>query len=151
VAETVDPITGEVVDEPSMELVPLNLAALDEDELIAMFPTPIQAAGALLHARHVNARAPHALNEYRTALVKAENMLRLALAKTVRDLATEYPRATLTERKLLAVEDERMKTAQDERDTAWLLFEFARDYAKAIAQDIEVLRSLNANFRTEHK
>lgn len=146
----VDPFTGEVAETPGMDLVPLNLAALSEDELLAMFPSPVQAAGALLKSRHTNARAPHALNEYREAMRKAERKLQLATAKTVRDLAAEFPRTTLTERKLLAVEDDRVIAAQDEYDTAWLMFEFARDYAKAIAQDIEVLRSLNANFRQEH-
>jgi hypothetical protein len=151
VTDAVDPITGEVTEQPGMELVPLNLAALSEDDLLAMFPTPIQAAGALLHARAVNARAPHALNEYRGKLRSAERDLQLATAKTVRDLAGTFPRATLTERKMLAVEDERVRAAQDEFDTAWLLYEFARDYAKSIAQDIEILRSVNANFREEHR
>lgn len=146
-----NPLTGEVQERPGMDLVPLDLAALSEDELLAMFPTPVQAAGALLHARHVNARAPHALNEYRTQLQKAERSLQLAIAISVRELAIEYPRATLTERRMLAVAEPLVSNAQDARDTAWLLYEFARDYEKAIARDIEVLRSLNANFRTEHK
>lgn len=145
--DALNPITGEV--EP-MELVPLNLAALNEDDLIAMFPTPIQASGALLHARHVNARAPHALNTYRSQLVTAEKHLRIAIALAMRDLAAEFPRASMTERRLLAAADERVVTAQDARDTAWLLLEFAKDYAKAIANDIDILRSINANFRQEH-
>lgn len=148
---TLDPITGELVDEASMELVPLNLSALSEDELLALLPTPIQAAGALVKAREVNARAPHALNAYRTALRTAERKLQIATALAVRDLAVEFPRTTLTERRMVAVAEDAVKAAQDEYDTAWLLYEFARDYAKAIAQDIEVLRSLNANFRREHQ
>lgn len=148
----VNPLAGEAADNgPGMDLVPLDLARLSEDELLAMFPTPVQAAGALLQSRRVNARAPHALNEYRGQLQKAERALQIALAKTIRDLAGEYPRATLTERRMLATADDRVIAAMDERDTAWLLYEFARDYAKAIAQDIEVLRSLNANFREEHQ
>ena len=144
-----NPITGEVSDAP-MELVPLNLAALSEDELVAMFPSPIQAAGALIQARRVNARAPHALNEYRTQLMTAERELRIATALAVRDLVAEFPRSTITERRLLASDTERVNEAQEARDTAWLLLEFARDYAKAIAQDIDILRSLNANLRVEH-
>lgn len=140
--------TGEV--EP-LELVPLNLAALSEDDLLAMFPSPVQASGALLQARAVNARAPHALNEYRTALAAAERDLRIAIAKAIRDLAIEFPRSTLTERRLVAADDERVRDAQEARDTAWLLFEFTKDYAKAIAQDIDILRSINANFREEHR
>lgn len=146
-----DTTTGEVTDGPGMELVPLNLAALSEEQLLELLPTPIQAAGALIHARTANARAPHALNEYRGKLRDAEKVLRVATAMAVRDLAVEYPRATLTERRMLAVVDERVISAQDAVDTAWLLYEFARDYAKSIAIDIEVLRSLNANFRDEHR
>lgn len=146
-----NPITGEVTEDIGMELVPLNLAALSEDELLEMFPTPMQAMGALIHARSTNARAPHALNAYRAKLRTAENAMRVTLAKVVRDLADEYPRANMTERRMLAHADERMIAAQDALDTAWLLYEFARDYAKAIAQDIEVLRSINANLRPEHR
>jgi hypothetical protein len=145
----VNEATGEVTDAP-MELVPLNLAALSEDDLLAMFPSPIQAAGALMHARQVNARAPHALNEYRTQLMTAERELRIATALAVRDLLAEFPRSNITERRLLAADTDRVKQAQEARDTAWLLLEFARDYAKAIAQDIDILRSLNANLRQEH-
>ncbi|WEG10404.1 hypothetical protein PU630_07615 [Microbacterium horticulturae] len=48
----VDQQTGEVADDEKFpgsdaHLVPLNLAALSEDELIALLPTPIQTAGAL--------------------------------------------------------------------------------------------------------
>ncbi len=34
---------------------------------------------------------------------------------------------------------------------AWLLLEYARDYDRAIGRDIDILRSLNANFRGEHR
>lgn len=30
-------------------------------------------------------------------------------------------------------------------------FEYARDYDRAIGRDIDILRSLNANFRGEHR
>ena len=76
-----NPITGEVTEDIGMELVPLNLAALSEDELLEMFPTPMQAMGALIHARSTNARAPHALNAYRAKLRTAENALLRCLQK----------------------------------------------------------------------
>lgn len=147
--QEVDPETGEVIEAP-MELVPLNLAALDEDRLLDMFPTPVQAAGALVQARAVAARAPRALDEYRRRLQAAERALVVATAIAVRDLSPEFPRATLTERKMLAATVDAVREAQDARDEAWLLLEYARDFDKAVGRDIDILRSLNANFRSEH-
>lgn len=152
----VNPLTGEVDEDTSpgtdIELVPLNLAALSEDELTAMFPTPMQCAGALVYARQVTARAPKALNDYRTKLKAAERELTVALAMGARDLLSEYPRMPMTERRDLArALDERVMAAQEAVDTAWLLLEYARDYDRAIGRDIDILRSLNANFRGEHR
>lgn len=148
-SETVNPITGEVSD--ALELVPLNLAELDEDALLALFPTPIQAAGALIHARQVSSRAPAALNAYRSALVAADRKLAVLTAVAVQGLRAEQPRAALTELRMIAAADPRVIEAQDARDEAWLLLEYARDYDRAIQRDIDILRSLNANLRTEHK
>lgn len=153
---SVNTATGEVEETATIpgtdvELVPLNLAALDEDEIAQMFPTPAQAAGALLYARQVAARAPGALNELRTKLKAAERRLTIAVAIAARDLLTEYPRMPMTERRDLArAIDKDVLAAQDEVDTAWLLLEYARDYDRAIGRDIDILRSLNANLRGEH-
>lgn len=142
-------------DEPAaagMDMVPLNLAALSEDELLAMLPTPVQCAGALQYARQVAARAPKALNELRTALAERERELTIAVAIGARDLLAEYPRLPMSERRDLArATDDRVQTMQEARDTAWLLLEYARDYDRAIGRDIDILRSLNANFRGEHR
>lgn len=138
-------------DADEIGLVPLNLSAMSEEALIALFPTPIQAAGALILARETAARAPRALSKYRTQLQKAERSLQVELALALRRLAEEFPRSTMTERKILASSDEKVSEAQDARDDAWLMFEYARDYDKAIGRDIDILRSLNANFRGEHK
>lgn len=149
----VNPITGEVADEPGtdIDLVPLNLAGLDEDAITAMFPTPVQAAGALLYARQVAARAPAALNRYRTALKAADKALTIAVALGARDLLSEYPRLPMSERRDLArATDPKVREAEEARDTAWLLLEYARDYDRAIGRDIDILRSLNANLRGEH-
>lgn len=146
--------TGEVEenDPTGMELVPLNLAALNEDELLALLPTPVQCAGALQYARQVAARAPKALNELRHALADRERELTIALAVAARDLLAKYPRMPMTERRDLArAEDDRVRDAQEARDNAWLLLEYARDYDRAIGRDIDILRSLNANFRGEHR
>lgn len=150
----VDPATGEVTDDApeSMELVPLNLAGLSEDELLALLPTPVQASGALVQARAVNARAPKALSHYRRILRKAQRDKKVAVGRAVKDLRTEFPRATLTELRDLAYgADDRVIEALDAEDDAWLAFEYAKDYAAAIKEDIEILRSLNANFRGEHR
>lgn len=148
----VHPLTGEVDESPGVELVPLNLAALSEDELLAMFPTPVQCAGALIHARAMVARAPRVLNEYRTALAKAERDLTIAVAKGARDLLAEYPRMPMTERRDLArATDDKVLAAQEARDTAWLLLQYAKDKKDSLFEDVGILRSLNANFRGEHR
>jgi hypothetical protein len=153
---TVNFTTGEVTEDEAaaagMDMVPLNLAALSEDELLALLPTPVQCAGALQYARQVAARAPKALNELRTALAERERELTIALAIAARDLLSDYPRMPMTERRDLArAEDDRVTRAQEARDTAWLLLEYARDYDRAIGRDIDILRSLNANMRGEHR
>ena len=148
----VDPVTGEVDESPGVDLVPLNLAGLDEAELLALFPTPVQCAGALIKARAMVARAPAVLNEYRTALAVAERDLTIAVAKGARDLLAEYPRMPMTERRDLArATDDRVLAAQEARDTAWLLLQYAKDKKDALFEDVGILRSLNANFRGEHR
>jgi len=153
----VDQQTGEVVEDEKFpgsdaHLVPLNLAALSEDELIALLPTPIQAAGALARAREVNGRAPAALARFREQLNAAENELRIAVALGAEELLQIYPRMPMSERRDLArATNDRAVRAQDARDTAYLQFEYARDYERAIARDIDILRSLNANLRGEHR
>ncbi|WP_193596109.1 hypothetical protein [Microbacterium sp. YJN-G] len=148
--------TGEVTEDEAaaagMDMVPLNLAALSEDELVALLPTPVQCAGALQYARQVAARAPKALNELRTALAERERELTIAVAIGARDLLAEYPRLPMSERRDIArATDKRVSEAQEARDTAWLLLEYARDYDRAIGRDIDILRSLNANMRGEFR
>ena len=154
---TVNPITGEVEDAETFPgttttLVPLNLAGMSEDDILAMFPTPVQAAGALIYARAVSLRAPKALDERRRALKIAERELTIAVALGAQTLLTEYPRMPMSERRDLArATDSRAKAAQEARDEAWLLLEYTRDHEKAISRDIDILRSLNANLRGEHR
>lgn len=148
----VDPVTGEVDESPGVDLVPLNLAGLDEAELLALFPTPVQCAGALIKARAMVARAPAVLNEYRTALTVAERDLTIAVAKGARDLLAEYPRMPMTERRDLArATDDRVLAAQEARDDAWLLLQYAKDKKDALFEDVGILRSLNANMRGEFR
>ncbi|RRJ85934.1 hypothetical protein EG850_11145 [Gulosibacter macacae] len=149
-AEHIDPETGEVIDAP-LGLVPLNLSALSEDELAAALATPQQAYAALQKARSLNARVPAGLDKYRRALRAAERDLSLAKAVELKRLREEWSKATLTELRELATVSDAVQEALDARDTAWLLFEYAQDWAKAIAADIDLLRSINANVRAEHK
>lgn len=148
--------TGEVTEDDlpgtEIDLVPLNLSELSEEQLLQMFPTPVQCAGALLYARQVTARAPKALNNLRTKLRAAERELTIALALGARDLLADYPRMPMTERRDLARAEVRtVREAQEAVDEAWLHLEYARDYDRAIGRDIDILRSLNANFRGEHR
>jgi hypothetical protein len=148
----IDENTGEVFDDAPepMAVVPLNLAELNEDQLAQLIPTPAQAAAALGYARAVAARAPAALNGYRTELRTAERELTIALALGAEKVLEIYPRMAMTERRDIArATDPRVKAAQDAVDTAWLTLEYARDYDRAIGRDIDILRSLNANLRTE--
>ncbi|MGN7861482.1 hypothetical protein ACTJI8_12950 [Microbacterium sp. 22303] len=149
----VDEPTGEVLEAGTdVELVTLNLAGLNEAELLALFPTPVQCAGALLKARAAVTRAPAVLNEYRTALADRERDLTIALAKAARDLLADYPRMPMTERRDLArAEASAVREAQEARDTAWLLLQYAKDRKDSLFEDIGILRSLNANFRGEHR
>lgn len=150
IAADVDPVTGEVIDSPeNMELVPLNLAAIDEEQLQALLPTPGQIHGALIIARGKNAKAPAVLATYRAKLKKAETDLKVALGLAVQLLREDFPRATLTELRDLAYGDDRVRAAVDRRDDAWLMFEYAKDFARMIAEDIEILRSINKNLRGE--
>lgn len=143
----VNPATGEVADEPGVELVPLNLAALDEDEVIALFPTPIQAAGALIMARRVLAEAPAILSA-RSAAVKARKR-ELLVARGYAYQRAEGRNAEI--RKAIADSDPDVIAAWERIDTAELALEYAREVRKSLSEDIEILRSLNANFRQEHK
>lgn len=149
----VDESTGEVLEPGTdVELVTLNLAGMNEAELLALFPTPVQCAGALLKARAAVTRAPAVLNEYRTALAARERDLTIALAKAARDLLADYPRMPMTERRDLArAESSAVREAQEARDTAWLLMQYAKDRKDSLFEDIGILRSLNANFRGEHR
>lgn len=153
----VNPLTGEVEETETMPgtdaaLVPLNLSRLSEEEILAMFPTPVQAAGALLQARAVSLRAPAALDAYRRKLKEAERELTIAVALGAQALLAEYPRLPMSERRDLAkATDSRVRRALEDRDTAWLELEYARDYERAISRDIDILRSLNANLRGEHR
>lgn len=153
----VNPITGEV-EEPEhipgtdTALVPLNLSAMSEEELLALFPSPVQAAGALMYARDVARRAPAALDRYRRKLKVAERDLKIAVALGAEKILETYPRMPMTERRDLAhATDDRVKAAQLAADTAWLEMEYARDFDRMIGRDIDILRSLNANLRGEHR
>ncbi len=147
---TYDPSTGEVHDAvEAVELVPLNLAALSEDELIELFPSPIQVAGALIMARQRIARAPAVLKDLAEVLKSAK---RKALVE--RGLAYQRAREAgfnITDARVYAQFDDKTIDAQEAVDTAELALEYGRDMRRSLTTDIDILRSLNANFRQEHK
>jgi hypothetical protein len=148
VSEYIDPETGEVVERP-IELVASDIANIDEDQLIALFPTPAQAAGALLLARQKVARAPRALRDAKMQLKAAERDLRVITGRVTLELADKYEGMSVSERQKLAASDARVGEAEEARDVAWLALEYAKDWDRALGRDVELLRSVNANFRAE--
>jgi hypothetical protein len=148
VSESIDPETGEVVERP-IELVASDIANIDEDQLIALFPTPAQAAGALLLARQKVARAPRALRDAKMQLKAAERDLRVITGRVTLELADKYEGMSVSERQKLAASDAREGEAEEARDVAWLALEYAKDWDRALGRDVELLRSVNANFRAE--
>ncbi|WP_288874198.1 hypothetical protein [uncultured Microbacterium sp.] len=142
----IDETSGEVA-EAGIELVPLDLAGLDEDALIALFPTPVQCAGALLKARAMIAHAPAVLAARSKAVKDAKRNLIVARGYA-RQRAVGRDAET---RRLVAESDAEVLTAWEAIDTAELALEYARELRKTLTEDIEILRSLNANFRGEHR
>lgn len=142
----VDDATGTVA-ESGVELVPLDLAALNEDELIGLFPTPVQCAGALLKARAMIAHAPAVLAARSKAVKDAKRNLIVARGYA-RQAAIGRDAET---RRLVAESDADVLKAWEAIDVAELALEYAREMRKTLSEDIEILRSLNANFRGEHR
>lgn len=143
----IHPDTGEVTEPtPTVDLVPLNLAGLDEDELVHLFPTPVQCAGALLQARQAIARAPEILAGRSKAVKDAKRLLAAA-----RGYARQKAQGRDAEtRKLVAESDASVIEAWEHLDVCELALEYARERRKSLSEDIDILRSLNANFRGEH-
>lgn len=140
-----DPTNGAVVAVPEgFDAVPLNVAVLDEDWLLQWTPTRAQIVGALSIARAKNLAAPGALDGYRRKLSDAKREQKVAIGLAVQRLRAEYGhRATRTELVDLAhAIDERVIAADDAVDTAWLLFEYAKDFANAIERDVSLIQSI---------
>lgn len=142
----VDEASGTVT-EGAVDLVPLNLTLLNEDELLAMFPTPVQCAGALLMARQMIAQAPAVLAERSKAVKDAKRELIIARGYARQSAAGRDAET----RRLVAESDSEVLKAWEAIDTAELALEYARERRKSLSEDIEILRSLNANFRGEHR
>jgi hypothetical protein len=148
----VDPASGVLVEIPAgFDIVPLNVAILDEDLLAQWSPTPAQVVGALSIARAKNIAAPGALADYRQKLKAAENEKKVALGLAVQALRAQYGRgATMTELRELAYGvDERLMRAVDAHDEAWLMFEYAKDFADAVERDVTLLQSIAKSMRGE--
>jgi hypothetical protein len=140
-----DPTTGAVIAVPEgFDTVPLNVAVLDENWLLQWTPTPAQLVGALSMARAKNLTAPGALDVYRKKLRDAEKEKKIAMGMAMLKLRREYGhRATLAELRDLAFgTDERLIAAADKYDTAWLEFEYAKDFAQSIERDVSLLQSI---------
>ena len=136
----VDEATGAVA-ESGVELVPLDLAAMNEAELLEL------CAGALLKARRMIAQAPAVLAARSKAVKDAKRNLIVARGYA-RQRAVGRDAET---RKLVAESDADVVQAWEAIDVAELALEYAREMRKTLSEDIEILRSLNANFRGEHQ
>ena len=146
---SVDAATGEVAEAQEIELVPLHIAELDEDALLAMFPTPVQCAGALLIARERIANAPAALEQLGTKVRDAKRSLIVTRAKA--RIRFRQEGWGISDAKELADADEHVVAAVEKVDETELALEYGRDLRRTLTTEIDILRSLNANFRGEHR
>jgi hypothetical protein len=152
---TVNPITGEVEEwSPKAEdasegvLMPMNLAAMSEQEIQQMLPSALQMEGALLISRSRLGRAPQFLREQRERVKAAKRALIIARGYAfVRTAGT----GSEAHRRALASVDQAVLDAQDLVDTQELTLEYALDLWAALRKDVDILRSLNANVREERK
>lgn len=143
----VDAATGEVLDD-DRALVPLDLQRLDEDELIALLPSPVQVAGAMMIARDRLARAPKALEDLSADLKRAKRDLTVARALAFARYRDE--KWSVGDARELVNSDEKVIAAREAADEAELRLEYGRELRKTLDKDIDLLRSLNANYRAEH-
>lgn len=147
-----DPSTGTIIHvAPGFDVVPLDIAILDEELLAQWAPSPIQVAGALAMARAKNLQAPTALNEYRKKLAAAGREKKLALGLAVKKLRDEYgSKPTRTELAELAYgTDDRLIAAVEAYDDAWIAFEYAKDFAEAVERDVSLLQSIAKRLGSE--
>ena len=146
---TADPVTGEFRDEGEIALVPLNIADLDEDALRELLPTPVQAAGALVIARERLANAPGALNSLAATVRQRKRELTVARGYAFRDLRSEG--FSQMESKIRAESEPEVLKAAEALDDAELAMQYGQDLKWVLGKEVELLRSLNANVREEHR
>jgi hypothetical protein len=152
-----NPITGEVEEgwRPSNEdaaagvLVPLNLGQLSEEMVHQAFPTAGQLEQALLASRTRIGRSGDYIVEQSKDLKKAKRDLIVAkgvargtvresgIYKTEKDVDAAVDRDPGVYRAMVRVDD------------AALRLEYARELKSALYLDVEILRSLNSNMRSE--
>lgn len=145
----IDQATGEVRDDAEVGLVPLHIAELDEDYLLSLFPTPVQCAGALLIARERLANAPGALNDLARAVRDAKRDFTVERGKAFQRARSEG--LSIADANAWRDVDEKVSAAREAVDAAELALEYGRETRRTLESEIEILRSLNANMRTEHR
>jgi hypothetical protein len=153
----VNPITGEVEehwnstdeDADAGVMVPLNLNALSEHDVVQAFPTAGQLEQALLQSRVRLGRAAPFLTKQSENLKTAKRDLVVAKAvargnardsalyKTEPDISAAVDRDPLVYRAIVRVDDAAVK------------LEYARELKSSLHVDIDILRSLNTNMRNE--
>lgn len=148
---SIDQQTGEVFDdEPEgreLALVPIDAHQIDEDEIAQRLPSPMQITGAMLIARERLGNAPEAIERLAGELAKTKRDLTVATALAFARYRDEG--WSVGDARALATSDEKVQAATVARDDAELKLMYARELRKTLSEDIELLRSLNANARAE--
>lgn len=145
-----DNATGEIRDnEAELSLVPLHIAELDEADLLAMFPTPVQCAGALMIARERIANAPAALERLGAKVRDARR--KFIVTRALARVRFRQEGWGISDAKELADSSDDVTEAQEAVDDAELALEYGRDLRRTLTTEIDILRSLNANMRLEHR
>lgn len=146
-----DPETGEVRESGDpIGMVPLELASLSEDELARRIPTPEQCSLALMKAREALTRSPGALNTASAAVKAARRELAATIGSAVMAIGREMG-GSVEERRRVVMGRPEVLEAQENLDRAELALEYARNWQQVLMKDVDILRSLNVNWRREHR
>lgn len=148
---SIDQATGEVVDEqaPALEIVPLNIADLDEESVAALFPTPRQAVGALLIARERIREAPAVLQGRSQALKQSKR--KLLVAQGMAFVALRQQGRTIADARAARDIADDVQKAMEDADVAELSLEYAREARRTLEVEISMLQTLVRYLTGEHR
>lgn len=150
---TVNAITGEVDDWEAGDdptegvLLPTNLADLEDDAVAQAFPTPVEIEAGLVRSRTRIGRSVRVIKHQVERVRVAKRALLVARASARQDARA----AGGTEKDIAAAIDldDTVREALAEVDDAAVALEYARQLKSGLYLDVEILRSLNSNVRSE--